>query len=234
MAQLSQLDYWDLEQNSISSTIDLLGPTPHLSDLLSWAELRLVKGLHENALPAAVAEVQELARLCFTTEELGTHMDGIALLATVNTARKKAGGLSRVADLRRIQRALYGAVAFTRLETPPEYAASFDHVVVGRCAALHEGARAALVARADLIDSRAEEYRRLELLLARAPECRLRRLRERWALPDRASPEDHASSWWDRILWLWSPVWRRVQGETLVAIGAQDWFQAYDREPPVK
>lgn len=229
--ELAQLDFWDLEQNSVSGPADLLGPDPHLSDLLAWAELRLAKGRHEKALASAVAEVQDLARLCFTTERVHTYMDGIALLATVDQARRKAGGLPRVADLERIQRAVYGAIAFARLETPPQYAASFDDVTVGRCAALHDGAWSALLLRPELFESRSEEYRRLEHLLSRAPECRLRRIRERWALPDDLAGRLQGDAWWDRTLWRWSPAWRRMRGVTMVAIGAQDWFEGCDKAP---
>jgi hypothetical protein len=232
MAQLAQQDFWDLERNSISDPDDLLRPEPLSSDLFAWAELRLARGLHENALPAAVAEVQELARLCFTTEHFATHIAGIALLASVNEAQKKSAGSLPWAELGRIQRSLFGAQAFARLETPPQYAPDFDKLVVGRCAALGDGAWTALLTRAELVDSHPEEYRRLESLLVHAPECRLRRIRERWALPDEITLKDRSG--WDGILWRWSPAWRRFHGETLVAIGALDWFKGYDRAPAAK
>lgn len=227
MAQLAQLDFWDLEQNSIPNGADVPGPTPHLTDLLAWAKLRLAKGHQENALSTAVAEVEDLARLCFTTETFSTEMDGIALLGVVREAQKRLGGSSPVTDVGRIHRAVIGAHAFARLETPPEHAARFDQLRVGRCAALHDGAWIALATRADLRESRAAEYRRLASLLERAPECRLRRIRERWGLPDDPAPSGGA--WWERTLWRWSPAWRRMNGEILVAIGAQDWFKGYDR-----
>jgi hypothetical protein len=232
MDELTQLDFWDLEENSVSDPVDLLGPRPDSFDLWTWAELRLAKGFRENALPAAVTEVEDLARLCFTTERLSTALDGIAILTFVRTAQKRAGGFPSGPDLGRIRRAFFGSIAFARLETPPEFAATFDMLRVGRCSALHDGSSIALLIRAELHGSRSEEYRRLEGLLARTPECGLRRIRERWALPDDLTPQ--GNSWWDRSLWRWSPAWRRVQGEILIAIGAQDWFKGYDLHPSRK
>jgi hypothetical protein len=230
MAQLAQFDYWDIEKNSVSDPSDLIGPDPLSGDLFAWAELRLAKGLHENTLSSAVAEVEELARLCFTTERHSLGLYGIALLADIRRAREKARLPRFEADLGRINRALWGAIAFARLETPPEYARDYDHLVVGRCAALQYGAWSAIMTRPELRESRFREYGRLDLLLARTPECRLGRIRQRWALSDElAAPRDASSSWWERLLWRWSPAWRRVQGEILVAIGAQDWFKRYDR-----
>jgi hypothetical protein len=230
MRELAQLDFWDLEENSVSDPADLLGPRPDASDLWAWAKLRLAKGLHENALPAAVAEVEDLARLCFTSERLDVEVDGLYLLSAVRTAQKRAGSAQSRTDLGRIQRALFGALAFARLETPPEHTRTLDQLVVGRCSALHNGTWAALSSRAELHDSRSAEYRRLEDLLARFPECRLRMIRARWPLPDGVTPQ--GSAWWDRTLWRWSPAWRRVQGEIMVAIGAQDWFKGYDLRSP--
>jgi hypothetical protein len=232
MAQLADCDYWDVERNSASDPSDLKGPEPFGSDLSAWAMLRLAKGLHENALSSAIAEVRELARLCFTTERLDSGLHGIALLAQVRRAQETAKGQPDGIELQRIQRALWGAYAFTRIETPPEYARYFDRLAVGRCVGLHDGAWGALVIRAELRDARPEEYRRLELLLARAPECRLGRIREKWALSD--APPERRATWWERTLWRWSPAWRRSQVETLVAIGAQDWFKGYDRDRPAK
>jgi hypothetical protein len=234
MGLLAQLDYWDLEQNSVGDPTDLHGPEPLSEDLLAWAELRLAKGLSEKALAPALAEVQDLARLCFTAERFNSNFDGIRLLATVKLAQKRAGGPLPNVDLGRIQRGFFGALPFARLETPPEYAATFDRIAVGRCAALHEGAWTAIAVRPGLFDSRVEEFNRLEQLFTRTPQCRLGRMRERWALPDDVTPTYYASSWWDRILWQWSPAWRRIQGEFLVAIGAQEWFKGYDRESSVK
>jgi hypothetical protein len=230
MAQLAQCDYWDIEKNSVSDRSDLMGPDPVPGDLFAWAKLRLAKGVHENALPSAVAEVEDLARLCFTAERHSLGLYGIGLLADARRAREKGGLPHPELDLGRIQRALGGALAFARLETPPEFAGNFDHLMVGRCAALQYGAWAAIIIRAELRGARAEEYRRLDHLLRRTPECRLERIRGRWALPDEPlNPNDAGSDWWDRLLWRWSPAWRRAKAETLVGIGSQDWFKGYDR-----
>lgn len=232
MGQLAELDLWDLEQNSVSDPDDLVGPEPDVADLTTWAKLRLARGLHEGTLPAAVAEVEDLARLCFTTERLSPQLAGLALLSFVYRAQRQAGGPPPAPDLGRIRRALYGARAFARLETPPGDGPTFDQLRVGRCAALHDGAWVALLARPSLREPRSAEYRRLEDLLARSPECRLRSLRARWALPDDATPR--GDTWWDRALWSGSTAWRRRQGEILVAIGAQDWLADYDRRSPAR
>jgi hypothetical protein len=227
MAQLAGYDYWDVEKNSVADPSDLRGPEPLGSDLSAWARLRLAKGLQENALSSASAEVKELARLCLTTERLEPGLYGILLLAYVRQAQEKAGGRPFGIELGRLRRALWGAYAFTRLETPPEYAGYSDHFAVGRCIALHDGAWGALLIRAELREARPAEYRRLEVLLANATDCRLGRIREKWAATDEPP---HLPTWWERALWRWAPGLRRAQGETLVAIGAQDWFKGYERE----
>jgi hypothetical protein len=228
MRELKDKDYWDLESNSIFDPSSYIGPAPALEDLYAWAELRLAKGMAEGDLAKAEDEVLDLARLCFTAESLSPEVYGTLLLSIVNQARKGEGAPT-VADCDEIRGAIFGALAFARLETPREYWGRIDHLTVGRCTAIADGARAALLLRPMLAPSRPEEYREMERILERNPDCRLRSIREgfRWA-DDQVVQGESA---WERVLWKHSLLYRRVIAQILLGIGGQDWFRSYDEAP---
>ena len=230
MAQLAEYDYWDVDRNAIPPEPDSWSDTePDSRDLWAWSKLRIAKGVHEHALAPALAEVQELARLCLTVERFPTQLAGIAMLRQVRkVAEHEAPALlSRTPDNEttdRMLRALSAARGFARPETPASYEADFAKVVVGRCAALHDGLRTALLVRAQLRDARPADYQHMERLLAASPECRLASVRKRWALPDdeRLSQPKH---WLDRIL-------ARRRGEIMLSVAEQDWFRLYEKRAP--
>lgn len=230
MAQLAEYDYWDVDRDAIPPEPDSWSDTePDSRDLWAWSKLRIAKGVHEHALAPALAEVQELARLCLTVERFPTQLAGIAMLRQVRkVAEHEAPALmSRTPDNEttdRMLRALSAARGFARLETPASYEADLAKVVVGRCAALHDGVRTALLVRAQLRDARPEEYQRLERQLAASPECRLAAVRRRWATPDgdRSSRPEH---WLDRVL-------ARRSGELMLSIAELDWFRPYEERAP--
>ncbi len=138
MAQLSEYDYWDVDRNAVRPKQDFWSDTePDSRDLWAWSKLRIAKGVHEHALAPALAEVQELARLCLTVERFPTQLAGIAMLRQARkAAEREAPALSsRTADNEttdQMLRALSAARGFARLETPASYERDLDEVVVGR------------------------------------------------------------------------------------------------------
>jgi hypothetical protein len=238
MAHLAEYDLWDVDQNSIppGTQFFVTDAEPDLADLAAWAKLRIAKGAHDGALGSAVAEVQELARLCFTAERFETQMAGLVTLGILRHAREQLGApvaapaMDRE-SIGRVRRAIFGARAFGRLETPASYEVDFARIAVGRCAALHDGSHTALLLRAQLHEARPAEYQHMERLLAGSPECRLPSVRRRWALPDDERVSE-PKAWWDRILMRRIPAYRRFVGETLLAISQQDWFKQYEKGRP--
>ena len=156
MVSLAEYDYWDVDRNAVPPEPDSWSDTePDSRELWAWSKLRIAKGVHEHALAPALAEVQELARLCLTVERFPTQLAGIAMLRQVRRAAEaEAPALSsRTADAEstdRMLRAISAARGFARLEISASYEADLAKVVVGRCAALHDGLRTALLVRAQL------------------------------------------------------------------------------------
>jgi hypothetical protein len=207
MAHLAEYDFWDVDGNSVPPDQPFsMDAEPSITDLGAWTKLRIAKGVHDGALHSAVADVQELARLCFTAERFETQMAGLVTLGILRQARERldadvpAPATDRE-SIARVHRAIFGARAFARLETPASYESDLARIVVGRCAALHDGAQTALLLRGPLRASRRADYQHVERLLAASPECRLTSVRRRWALPDEArlaEPKD----WSNRVIML--------------------------------
>jgi hypothetical protein len=233
MSRLARYDLWDLDQNSVpSDPRSFRDREPESRDLWGWAKLRIAKGVHDGAVGPALGEVEELARLCFTTERFQSQIAGLGILELEALARKRLAitAPAPTADpetILRIKRAIFGAIAFARLGTPISYEEDFSRIAVGRCAALHDGLQIALQLRADLRDTRSADYQHMERLLAAAPDCRLGSLRQRWALSD-DERLFQADSWWDRVTMRWIPGWRHFQSEVIVALSEQDWFGHYE------
>jgi hypothetical protein len=237
MSRLAELDHWDLDANrpEPSSPGVAYGPLPG-GELVSWAELRLAKGLRGGAPAEAFREVSELARLCITTEESSTISTGLTLFALVDEARGAAPAaavdpaerrLTRDA-LARVQRAFRGALAHAELRAPPSYDGDWGQIAVGRCAALAHGLASAISVRPVLVEAHRAEYERLDRLLAASPECRLRRLRRLWSEPSAATAAAARDARWPVRLVRWVPGTEKLFGEMTVAVSEQDWFAGYE------
>ena len=232
MEHLAEYDFWDVDRNSAppapGSTFD---PVPDVYDVVAWAKLRIAKAIHEHALPPALGEVEQLARLCFTGERFSTQLAGAWLLRLVRQAREREPPLPlRTVDIgteRRMLRAITAARAFAQLDTPAAYEGDFAHIALGRCAALHDGVETALLFRKHLRVSRREDYQRMERLLSASPECRLALLRQRWALPD--EPPSAPTSWWE---FLTNHVMRPWSAEVGLSLAELDGFSAYEERAP--
>jgi len=253
MRRLADYDYWDLDRHNLAPSPPgyLYGASPDLEKLSAWAKLRLARGLHDGDPATAIREVEQLARLCTTTEETDVIAVGLSLLPLADKVRERAVSLQRGAgdlgkplregDWARLHRALWAAIAHAELRASAAYDGDWGEIAVGRCAALAWTMGMALPERPFLLDSYRAEYEHLGRLLAASPECRLPRLRKLWAQPD--FPDIVASlegtSWPMRAVIRWVPAVRTLFGEMLVAISEQDWFRNYhdgdasDAGPPV-
>lgn len=228
MALLADYDHWDVDLDALPPEADSWSaPLPDIWDLVAWSKLRIAKGVHERALAPALAEVQELARLCLTAERFQTQLAGIAMLGQASRAagREAPTLSSRTVDpgtLVRMARASFAATGFALLDTPSSYERDLAEIAAGRCSALHDGLRAALLVHAQLRDARSADYQRLDRLLAASPDCRLATVRRHWARrDDGAEPR----SWWDELL-------MRRAGEVMLAAMALDWFEDYEKPAP--
>jgi hypothetical protein len=230
MARLAEYDYWDVDRNAVAPDHDSWSDTePDTMDLVAWSKMRIAKGINEHSLAPAVSEVQELARLCLTAERFPTQLAGVAMLRHARRAAEReapelAGRTVDNESTDRMLRVISAVRGFARLETPASYEGDFDRIVLGRCAALHDGLRTALLVRSQLREARPADYQHLERLLAASPECRIASVRQRWARPaqERASQPNH---WWDDVL-------MRRKGEVLLSIAEQDWFRPYEKSAP--
>lgn len=252
MGQLRGLRAWDVGHGGMADDLaSFTGPEPQSADLATWAELRIAKGIREGAVSAALAEVEELARLCLTTERWELYLVGFDLLELVDGVQETvpaAAGHAPAAtreDLAVMRRAAGAALGFARLETPAGYDEDLGRFALGTCVALHDGAWLAYALRPALGEAWSANYARIGRLLDAHPECPLRTLRARWARPPRAMaparllvvrtgphPLPVPTPLVDGLRWL--PAVRRANAEMLLASGAEDWFVAYDQPGPAR
>ncbi len=244
MSSLPSYDFWDLQRHGPPTDPNdvFRGPTPNVSKLFAWAKLRLAKGLREGAPAKAIRDVEELARLCASTEDTGVLAMGVGLLAVADKARGRAASSPRAPKdlgkpigpegLERLRRAMWGALAYAELRARADHDGDWERIAIGRCAALGHGLAAALTVRPFLAEAYAAEYQRLDKLLAASPECRLDRLRRLWSRPAPTTLDALAAdrAWPARLAIRWVPGARTLEGEVVLAIGEQDWFRLY-RQP---
>jgi hypothetical protein len=239
MAKLGDYDFWELDTNSERASLtNMQLPIPGL-ELVNWAKLRLAKGIHDGTLDEAMSEVEELARLYATTENIVTVEESMMFIALIDKTRARFVlhgpvrddiGQPAEADTRwHVHRALRGALAYTDLTTPAVYEADWNHIAVGRCAALAYGLNVALYARPFLMHSYAGAYERLGRLLASSPKCRLRRTRQLWARPASVKATAECGTWQERFLSHWLPSACTLTGELAVTIARQGWLERYEK-----
>jgi hypothetical protein len=92
MAQLGDYDFWDVERNSVAPDPRFFwDPEPDSQDLWAWTKLRIAKGVHDGDMGTAARDVQELARLCFTAERVGTELAGVVIPGARTTGARTPG-----------------------------------------------------------------------------------------------------------------------------------------------
>ncbi len=255
MERLPEFGHWDLEKNSPWSAGVAFerfeAPLPEFVSLPRWAKLRLAKGLRDGSPEQAAREVRALARLTQSTETLIGGAVALALLGLEDDTRARALKDGRSVDgwqtldkpaRERLKRALWAVNAFASLDTPTAFAADFESLRFGRCAALNEAAFVALSVRPLVRDAHRAGYERLGRNLEGARECRLTSLRAAWAAEDKASDflgggrvcalgtdASGTCGFIDRLGWL--PGFRRFGAEVLLNVAAPDWLNRYDAPP---
>jgi len=234
MARLRDFAGWDVAASSPKETLDG-GLEVHASpgtDVVAWARLRLLAGLRSRSLQAAVADVDELARLCAGSDDAILVRLAAALERDVDAALARDGlgaeGRSgrRPFEADRYLRAVGAARAWTDLRASSDRDADWDSITVGRCAALRDGVELALGIRPLLRGAYQPALARLGRLLERSPECRLQHQRRAWVDPSLGGWASAAetTSFADKVLGWIAPDY---PAEALLAISEQDWFKGY-------
>ena len=252
MGLLAGYGFWDVEKASpwtVGEPFERIeAPLPTVMHLLSWAKLRLAKGMKEGQPAQSGAEVRALARLCFSTEMLLGEMVAVAMLGLEDEARARAAAKGLPVDRwttldepsrKRIKRALWVIPAYVALDTPEAHGRDVEAIKVGRCAALNESTLFALALRPLLRDSRTADFERVGRNLELAKECRLSSLRAAWAAPDdpardpllgeKACLMGGAPSADCRLTRMvhWLPGARRFTGEVMLSVASPEWFGQY-------
>lgn len=221
---------------------------PNFVDVMDFARVRLRVGIDRGEPGPALEDVQELARLSFTSERLISDMVGAAVLGLHRRASEHArangldaGGVREFseAEVESIRSALWTASSSTSLLGSPTAIAP-DFPLVGQCSAQLELAGALLV-RPYASSIFRERYRDLDEGLAKSP-CRVGRLRAAWsthgvaelplggaALCASATMGTPSScNVPDFVVHL--PFVRDTIGTTLVTVATTDWFKFYGRD----
>lgn len=247
LSQLAQYGYWDIEP--IGGPLDghpfepLSEPLPNFVDLGPLAKVRLMQGLTTGTHVMAGAEVRELARLCFTSENLIGEMVGVMLLNLERQAHQEAvrrgldvTGWAPVSeeDALKLKRLLWATKGPHSPLATGQLAAT--EVRVGRCSSLREGMAMAHFGRRFSEGLIPERYAAWTAALAKN-DCRLRRLRAAWAskttegqLPLDSSAHCEGDSFACRAPQLAPdvPFVRSYVGASLLAAGDPGWFKYYD------
>lgn len=194
LAKLRGFAYWSIEdhlpaqQKRPERWTDLLARRlPDVLLLERFARVRLLEGIRDKDLASAQRDLAPLVRLMLSTEAVVPAMIGSMVLfdeAKAWRAFENAGGTvpdgvvpPTTDEVNRLRGAVFGSVAFVRLDTPEKYAHALDKAGWVACTAMNEQLWFPYSVRSLMGKSRAKDYARLDGILARHPDCRLPTLR---------------------------------------------------------
>lgn len=193
LARLAPYGWLDLDAPGSPREAFVFGDdhAPWLANSSVWffVKVRLLRGLRDDALCAASAEVSELTRLLLSAEEGRAFFVGVGLLREQRRAWERAKVLGqqvdacppmREADGRRLLRVFFAArLSRSLVATEPA-----SRIALGplQCVSLAEAAAEAHVLSTLLRGALRERYDALDAELAASP-CRLRRARENLRRP---------------------------------------------------
>ena len=192
---------WNIERNSPIALVEQyefpMAPVPDYQALMQWSRLRLLRAVVDGNVDAAVSDTRQLARLCYSTENLlGAAVAAAILgleerLATVELPANawRTLPLFTQQDARRLRGLFFVGPAFIWRDAPESAVQAWQSFVVGRCAALAEVLGDELYAFRPLLRRSEPEMdaRLTRLLAASEGQCRLERLRAQW--PDIAASD---------------------------------------------
>jgi hypothetical protein len=192
LKDLQKYDFWNIENNSPLANLDefnfATSPIAKFLPLITWAKLRLVKGVQENNVKAAIDETIHLARLVHSTELLIGSMVSNSILRSVAEFAKDRGSPLKVEPAIFDAAKLYFPSLSKALSNPiidaRDYAAISRAGTVsgpGYCAALNEAGFGLHVKRPLLGAEFKEVYAIYDGLLKSHKTCRLINLRRAWA-----------------------------------------------------
>jgi hypothetical protein len=245
MRQLNQFAYFDIEAGDPkgdSRAFHLFNEFfPNFLDLQNMAKVRLIQGLASGDARQAAKEVRELARLCFSSEQLICEMIGIAILGMEEAAFKEAQKRKQITDAwvpisenERLQmRRLFwvGLEQYT-MDAPLEMLKE-EKITIGSCAALREGIGTTLLMREFAPQDQKERLDALKQIADVSIHCRLKR--ERAALNGSLKAETFSSTA-DSFLGsdsvipdfvLKLPGMKTVALANMFKVGTADYFQMY-------
>ncbi len=239
MASLGSYGTWDLDSPTSPSSQGWRS-FPEGIDLVGVAKTRLVQGLKHGDAREAAQQVRELARLCLTSERLLVHVYALGLLNEERSAFQAAQAAGQPVDgwspidersVHTLKQLLFMAQAPSGLWAGPDVAAA--HFPVGACAGLAESLGVAVTLHAFLADEYPQRFKALGDLLRASP-CRLRRLREVWAVLEAGGRFQDVNGTTDagvdpRTL---PASQRRLAGATLGAMArslSSSWFADYGK-----
>lgn len=246
LSGLQGFGYWNAQAPASMPFKAFNEPLPKFTDAQLFAKAALVKGLAAGDARPAARDVRELARLCFTTEQLIGEMIAVSLLNLERRAydQARARGQSvegwepvSEADVNALKRVAWAAVAPHSMMATGDLEAA--EVPVGYCTGLGEGVLQAYYLRGYLETELPLRYAAIERALAQQ-RCRLVRARAAWTggtgegqLPvsgeafcmgdDGTTKKDCAVPGFVMSL----PFVRPFVGNTLVLIAAPDWLKQY-------
>ncbi len=210
MGQLESFDYWEIEKNSPAA--DLFSKNPSipgylyghpLPDFISFerlAKIRLMKGVAEKQVLAALRETRQLAKMLYTTEHLPGLIVAHAILGLERRAyeyalqqhllKQSEWEVLPESTCKRANRILLASATYFSLFTEPDIlrtALTNEHKNLGVCAGLREGMTIAIMARPLLEphvplerDFRVQYRSRDEVVTKASTLCRLTNIRALW------------------------------------------------------
>jgi hypothetical protein len=201
LSELAAYDHWNMEDNSPITHLQKLDfeklPYPDLSPLLDWAKLRLIKGLKENSITAAIDECLHLGRLAYSTETLFGQEMALNIQETVTQFAISQKKQLRF-DLRSFykQRFLFASLsnALSIIHYDPR---TYVKLLAlngspGFCAGLNHASRTLLVYRPLLKEELEPIYLGITNIIESTPKCRWILLKKMWSGKDTRMPDPFA------------------------------------------
>jgi hypothetical protein len=249
MQKLHQFDSWDSAPNESNGKLTMADvsrwPSPEYEKLRNWAKMRLARSLQTGDTLAAMRDVRQLAQLIYTNESLVADMVALALLnqerafadwAVKNGYLQKGSWLSpSLAWTKAFKRTVWAsAELFNYSSDESLFRKVFleNGIAHGRCSALAEGLRRAVLLRPYLTEDvwGSKTYAQRRGLMSEALErsqgfCRLKKERILWSTPNLVSEGENVfsingSSQFFLDLAKHVPFLRRSVGEFLMNFGS--------------
>jgi hypothetical protein len=238
MVDLAPYGYWSLAGDSPlgkqSPVRVASAPMPNFLVLMSWSKLRLLRGVADEDLATAVKEVQHIAWLSISTEQLVGAMVGVSIANQTLIAAGPESGFT-TEEIDRMKRLLFASPAFTNWAAPTEARARFkkaagEHLPVALCLGWSEGSMSYLVK--PFLEDRFPEYYaeldaiepggacRYDLVMP----VRAQSKEDPWSI---LVAEDSAGELSGKEAWVRLPLIRSLVGVILASVASPNFLSRY-------